>query len=66
MTLTHDTEHPIGLRQMLAIAEDEAEIRDLISQGGDFSQASEKTRRSWKATARRRLATLAGRRMVTK
>lgn len=59
MTL-NNTQHPIGLRQLLAQAEDEAEIRDLMSQGDGFTLASEKTRRSWKATARRRLAQLKG------
>jgi hypothetical protein len=51
---------PLGLREAIATAETEAEIQSLLREGDSFTLASEKTRRSWKATARRRLAELKG------
>ena len=48
----------MGLRQQIKQAGSEAEISSLLSQGTSFTMASDRTKNSWKSTARRRLVEL--------
>lgn len=50
----------LGLREQIAQAQTVAEVQSLMSQSLGFSEASEKTRRSWKRTAARRAKELGG------
>lgn len=44
----------MGLRQDIKNASTEAEIQSLLEKGSKFSNALEKTKRSWASTAKRR------------
>ena len=48
----------MGLKQQIKQAGSEAEISSLLSQGASFMMASDRTKNSWKFTARRRLEEL--------
>lgn len=48
----------MGLREQIKNAGSEAEINDLISKGRTFEYASDRTKNSWKSTARYRLSEL--------
>ena len=48
----------MGLKQQIKQAGSEAEISSLLSQGTSFTMASDRTKNSWKFTARRRLVEL--------
>lgn len=52
---------PFGLRQQIAAANSESEIKSHLANGTiRFTSASAHTRRQWSATAKRRLAQLGG------
>lgn len=50
-----------GLREQIARAESPEEITNLLATAGTFTQASERTRRAWRNTAKRREGELARR-----
>lgn len=51
---------PFGLRQQLAESQSVDEVNVLLSKSKTFELASERTRRSWKYTAKRTLTRLNG------
>tara|TARA_R110000868_G_scaffold192938_4_gene437554 strand:+ start:943 stop:1173 length:231 start_codon:yes stop_codon:yes gene_type:complete len=50
----------MGLREQIKTANSEAEISTLLSKGGNFEFASDRTKLSWKSTAKVRLDQLTG------
>lgn len=48
----------MGLREQIKSASSEAEVTSLLSKGQTFDLVSDRTKRSWKSTARFRLAQL--------
>lgn len=48
-----------GLRERIAIAKSPEDVSKLLDEGSTYASASDKTRRSWKHTADKRLAELA-------
>ena len=48
----------MNLREQIKSANSEAEIINLLSTGNKFTYASDKTKRSWKSTAKFRLSQL--------
>lgn len=48
----------MGLREQIKTANSESEVSTLLSKGKSFEFASERTKQSWKSTARFRLAQL--------
>lgn len=48
----------MGLREQIKTANSESEVSTLLSTGKSFEFASERTKQSWKSTARFRLAQL--------
>jgi hypothetical protein len=51
------TNETIGLREQIVAAKSTVEVQALLTQGRYFYQASDKTRRAWAATAKRKLVT---------
>lgn len=50
----------MGLREQIKVANSESEVTDLLSKAKSFEFASERTKQSWKSTARFRIAQLTG------
>lgn len=48
----------MGLREQIKCANSESEISTLLSKGKNFEFASDRTKQSWKSTARFRIAQL--------
>jgi len=48
----------MGLREQIKTANSESEISTLLSKGRNFEFASERTKQSWRSTAKFRLAQL--------
>ena len=48
----------MGLREQIKTANSESEVSTLLSQGKNFEFASDRTKQSWKSTARFRIAQL--------
>lgn len=48
----------MGLREQIKAAKSEAEVTSLLSKGQTYDLVSDRTKRSWKSTARFKLAEL--------
>ena len=48
-----------GLREQIANSSDEASVTELLKVGATYTMASNRTKRSWKATAHRRFSSFA-------
>lgn len=57
---------PKGLRERIAKAATVEEVKTLLDEGSTYTQADDRTRRSWHATAHRRNIELAPKKVAAK